>query len=154
MALMFITLMSPSLVLFVVLWLFFLMIRRPPRSTLFPYTTLFRSSGSAGVTRARRRAGFGPDRHERRYLRRGPGRQQGHRPHGAEAPPGDARSARDRHRRFRPRRGDARAGGAVVRARELLCACARAGPRNRWAGGGRARTARTPAGHDRCVAEE
>src|SRR5690554_7846710 len=24
-------------------WLFFLMIRRPPRSTLFPYTTLFRS---------------------------------------------------------------------------------------------------------------
>src|SRR3712207_8104450 len=28
---------------------FFLMIRRPPRSTLFPYTTLFRSSPSAGV---------------------------------------------------------------------------------------------------------
>src|SRR3712207_6966625 len=25
--------------------LFFLMIRRPPRSTLFPYTTLFRSDG-------------------------------------------------------------------------------------------------------------
>src|SRR5207249_10390177 len=24
---------------------FFLMVRRPPRSTLFPYTTLFRSSG-------------------------------------------------------------------------------------------------------------
>src|SRR3990170_8413096 len=24
-------------------WYFFLMIRRPPRSTLFPYTTLFRS---------------------------------------------------------------------------------------------------------------
>src|SRR5690554_794831 len=24
-------------------WLFFLMLRRPPRSTLFPYTTLFRS---------------------------------------------------------------------------------------------------------------
>src|SRR6266567_2717053 len=24
-------------------WIFFLMIRRPPRSTLFPYTTLFRS---------------------------------------------------------------------------------------------------------------
>src|SRR3712207_8364662 len=31
-----------SAVLFVV---FFLMIRRPPRSTLFPYTTLFRSAG-------------------------------------------------------------------------------------------------------------
>src|SRR6266849_7015843 len=26
-------------------YLFFLMIRRPPRSTLFPYTTLFRSTG-------------------------------------------------------------------------------------------------------------
>src|SRR5260221_6656528 len=26
---------------------FFLMIRRPPRSTLFPYTTLFRSAGYA-----------------------------------------------------------------------------------------------------------
>src|SRR3712207_8539494 len=26
---------------------FFLMIRRPPRSTLFPYTTLFRSVGDA-----------------------------------------------------------------------------------------------------------
>src|SRR4051794_23235842 len=29
--------------------LFFLMIRRPPRSTLFPYTTLFRSSETAEV---------------------------------------------------------------------------------------------------------
>src|SRR2546430_13873167 len=28
---------------------FFLMIRRPPRSTLFPYTTLFRSSGFFSV---------------------------------------------------------------------------------------------------------
>src|SRR4051812_50043988 len=27
---------------------FFLMIRRPPRSTLFPYTTLFRSQNDAG----------------------------------------------------------------------------------------------------------
>src|SRR5947208_12700065 len=27
---------------------FFLMIRRPPRSTLFPYTTLFRSQQAAG----------------------------------------------------------------------------------------------------------
>src|SRR3712207_7500765 len=25
------------------------MIRRPPRSTLFPYTTLFRSTGAAGI---------------------------------------------------------------------------------------------------------
>src|SRR5256885_14883392 len=30
------------------LFFFFLMIRRPPRSTLFPYTTLFRS-GAAGA---------------------------------------------------------------------------------------------------------
>src|SRR2546422_3328151 len=30
---------------------FFLMIRRPPRSTLFPYTTLFRSSGANSVLR-------------------------------------------------------------------------------------------------------
>src|SRR2546430_17095066 len=29
---------------FHLLFFFFLMIRRPPRSTLFPYTTLFRSS--------------------------------------------------------------------------------------------------------------
>src|SRR3712207_7880821 len=28
---------------------FFLMIRRPPRSTLFPYTTLFRSGGTVHV---------------------------------------------------------------------------------------------------------
>src|SRR3712207_8711460 len=28
---------------------FFLMIRRPPRSTLFPYTTLFRSAGEGGA---------------------------------------------------------------------------------------------------------
>src|SRR6266571_6062066 len=30
----------------VLFFLFFLMIRRPPRSTLFPYTTLFRSPGT------------------------------------------------------------------------------------------------------------
>src|SRR5260370_30469410 len=32
-----------SYVYFLFLFFFFLMIRRPPRSTLFPYTTLFRS---------------------------------------------------------------------------------------------------------------
>src|SRR5690242_21614243 len=31
---------------------FFLMIRRPPRSTLFPYTTLFRSNCPPGITSA------------------------------------------------------------------------------------------------------
>src|SRR5215204_7341182 len=35
-------------------WFFFLMIRRPPRSTLFPYTTLFRS---APPSRPRARCG-------------------------------------------------------------------------------------------------
>src|SRR5437899_7121961 len=29
-------------------YFFFLMIRRPPRSTLFPYTTLFRSARTSG----------------------------------------------------------------------------------------------------------
>src|SRR5436190_22815315 len=37
--------LSPSISLIVITMLFFfLMIRRPPRSTLFPYTTLFRST--------------------------------------------------------------------------------------------------------------
>src|SRR5258705_3161210 len=31
----------------ITLYFFFLMIRRPPRSTLFPYTTLFRSAAQA-----------------------------------------------------------------------------------------------------------
>src|SRR3712207_7901839 len=38
-----------------VVFFFFLMIRRPPRSTLFPYTTLFRSpngSGKSNITDA------------------------------------------------------------------------------------------------------
>src|SRR5262245_64037450 len=38
----------------VMLFLFFLMIRHPPSSTLFPYTTLFRSEG-VGRARALRR---------------------------------------------------------------------------------------------------
>src|SRR5437660_12842557 len=41
-------------------FLFFLMIRRPPRSTLFPYTTLFRSlagTGHEGEILGRGRAG-------------------------------------------------------------------------------------------------
>src|SRR3712207_8355558 len=32
---------------------FFLMIRRPPRSTLFPYTTLFRSASTASPSSSR-----------------------------------------------------------------------------------------------------
>src|SRR5437588_12534966 len=45
----------------VALLFFFLMIRRPPRSTLFPYTTLFRSA---------RRARSPPDTPARTHVRR------------------------------------------------------------------------------------
>src|SRR3712207_7580981 len=48
------------------MFFFFLMIRRPPRSTLFPYTTLFRSRGDAPAGRPRlHRAGAGRRRVER-----------------------------------------------------------------------------------------
>src|SRR2546430_12968641 len=57
------------------------MIRRPPRSTLFPYTTLFRSAGPAA--RADRRAPCaGPCRRAARRpprsMARGPGRSEEH----------------------------------------------------------------------------
>src|SRR4051812_49854104 len=42
---------------------FFLMIRRPPRSTLFPYTTLFRSRALAAECHSR------PRRRDRRHFR-------------------------------------------------------------------------------------
>src|SRR5256885_3951296 len=50
---------------------FFLMIRRPPRSTLFPYTTLFRSDLGAGhgIHRAARdRDGLGQQERDHRSL--------------------------------------------------------------------------------------
>src|SRR6266446_7136912 len=55
---------------FCLLFFFFLMIRRPPRSTLFPYTTLFRSRPAAVIFRSccthrrwpRRPAGAPPPR--------------------------------------------------------------------------------------------
>src|SRR5690242_21854227 len=40
---------SSTICLVTPLVLFFFMIRRPPRSTLFPYTTLFRSQAVAGI---------------------------------------------------------------------------------------------------------
>src|SRR5689334_25056288 len=75
---------------------FFLMIRRPPRSTLFPYTTLFRSRPTTSrPDRARgrglavaslgRRSGAGPARHP------GDGRS---RPHLHDIPGTAARSPR------------------------------------------------------------
>src|SRR2546430_16321780 len=48
---------------------FFLMIRRPPRSTLFPYTTLFRSLEVAAAERERGAEAKLRDADERRYQR-------------------------------------------------------------------------------------
>src|SRR6266511_5304010 len=45
----------------VVCCVFFLMLRRPPRSTLFPYTTLFRSDGVAARAAVRARHGGSGD---------------------------------------------------------------------------------------------
>src|SRR2546429_4819808 len=48
-------------------YFFFLMIRRPPRSTLFPYTTLFRSQAAGRCHRpSRTRRRGGPSPHRRR----------------------------------------------------------------------------------------
>src|SRR2546426_3655034 len=44
---------------------FFLMIRRPPRSTLFPYTTLFRSRERRGGAQASEGGGRRPNERER-----------------------------------------------------------------------------------------
>src|SRR6266853_3836819 len=58
--------MLSSLSYILYLFFFFLMIRRPPRSTLFPYTTLFRSAPRARCTAraSRRRAGCPRSRSE------------------------------------------------------------------------------------------
>src|SRR2546429_9657325 len=54
------------LVALLIFFFFFLMIRRPPRSTLFPYTTLFRSSGR------RRGQALQSDENSRRIRREAP----------------------------------------------------------------------------------
>src|SRR5689334_24769780 len=48
------------------IFIFFLMIRRPPRSTLFTYTTLFRSPYSGAVPRSGARCYSEPHEHGRR----------------------------------------------------------------------------------------
>src|SRR5438132_12882993 len=58
-----------SFILFSIIF-FFLMLRRPPRSTLFPYTTLFRSPSAAGSRAAIAGGGLagvagGGSRHDR-----------------------------------------------------------------------------------------
>src|SRR2546427_6186875 len=52
---------------------FFLMIRRPPRSTLFPYTTLFRSVGvrEGQPAGAQQQQVFGPQRAGLAHVARG-----------------------------------------------------------------------------------
>src|SRR5256886_16922190 len=62
------------------LFFFFLMIRRPPRSTLFPYTTLFRSRRPARVEplRAREPSDAGDRRHTPRHRRRRKVRSEEH----------------------------------------------------------------------------
>src|SRR3989441_10744363 len=80
--------------------LFFLMIRRPPRSTLFPYTTLFRSRHRRGSDPRRRRAGARPGARRAGGLRRD-GPTPDRVVHGLHAPArgGPARSARRPPRR-------------------------------------------------------
>src|SRR2546426_4799877 len=56
------------------MFFFFLMIRRPPRSTLFPYTTLFRSRPFDDVGRGARAGAVGVVR-RRPAVRLAPGRQ-------------------------------------------------------------------------------
>src|SRR3712207_9050918 len=59
---------------------FFLMIRRPPRSTLFPYTTLFRSPDAGGGPLPR----HGQGRRDGDGDGRGLGRRRGHLPRRAQ----------------------------------------------------------------------
>src|SRR6266513_4786153 len=78
---------------------FFLMLRRPPRSTLFPYTTLFRSQPAAGPAHPpARRRGRVPRGQEHAGSTRGRGCGLAGAPVGAEGP------GRDRLRLRRPRR--------------------------------------------------
>src|SRR6267142_5326275 len=98
-------LLIPRILLFSFSFFFFLMIRRPPRSTLFPYTTLFRS-GLGPAARALDRArvphpaapGAGPRRGGGERWGRGHPRRRG-RARGVPRPGAGRRSARDRERR-------------------------------------------------------
>src|SRR3712207_8562552 len=76
------------------IYFFFLMIRRPPRSTLFPYTTLFRSDQGPPPA-VRRRADRGGQRHGPAH----PRRRRVQRPRAQDADPAvrpAGRSASDR----------------------------------------------------------
>src|SRR3712207_7116050 len=60
------------------------MIRRPPRSTLFPYTTLFRSGDEHGA--AQREFEVGAERERRRERRGGQPGDDGVEPHARRQP--------------------------------------------------------------------
>src|SRR2546426_5972241 len=79
-----IMILTPSNIFF-----FFLMIRRPPRSTLFPYTTLFRSLARIGAVAPLRVGRELYDAQDRAVLRR----LEAHRPR-AHRPVGDQRRPR------------------------------------------------------------
>src|SRR3712207_7214017 len=70
---------------------FFLMIRRPPRSTLFPYTTLFRSRAENEESRSVRGQA---DRATAHRVRQGCGPPAPPRAHGARGPLRDRKSTR------------------------------------------------------------
>src|SRR2546426_1501298 len=74
------------------------MIRRPPRSTLFPYTTLFRSLSAPTLRRADPARLEGEDRDGARLAARHPARDDAERPPGVLATPhpvsGDRKSTR------------------------------------------------------------
>src|SRR3712207_7727145 len=76
----------PFIFIYITAVFFFLMIRRPPRSTLFPYTTLFRSDADRRQrVRGQRHHQSWPPRHgDQRHhlqqrLRAGGGERRGHR---------------------------------------------------------------------------
>src|SRR3712207_7522731 len=78
------------------------MIRRPPRSTLFPYTTLFRSRAAPtrADSRARRRGRDGAQPRAKFLLRRGGrGELRGRAARQARQPGARARGRRDRRER-------------------------------------------------------
>src|SRR5690349_23534537 len=88
------------------------MIRRPPRSTLFPYTTLFRSAFGRGQNR------HGGDR----ALRRGRPRRRTERPVGESATPdrSERRRRRDCGALARPGRSEEHTSELQSR-RDLVC---------------------------------
>src|SRR5699024_12672588 len=129
----------PAHRLSLVLFFFFLTIRRPPRSTLFPYTTLFRSGGRRRSpprrTQARQR-----DTSLRRALRGMGG--CGHAPSDADPPARRSRMSavpvrgrathRDYGRRIRRRRLRDPVPLARARPPRRPCRCPRGGTGRRW----------------------